>query len=80
MICDMEIAKLEITPPPSLPAPSDRSGKAAAGQTGPGSVSGYMIHWIQGPAMQHCSTAAYSHRENAINYSYCQFDIMTLLS
>ena len=29
MICDMEIAKLEITPPPSLPAPSDRSGKAA---------------------------------------------------
>ena len=78
MICDMEIAKLEITPPPSLPAPSDRSGKAAAGQTGPGSVSGYMIHWIQGPAMQHCSI--HSHRENAINYSYCQFDILILLS
>ena len=78
MICDMEIAKLEITPPPSLPAPSDRSGKAAAGQTGPGSVSGYMIHWIQGPAMQHCSIQP--QRERYQLFLYCQIDILILLS
>ena len=59
MICDMEIAKLEITPPltplslPALPAPSDRSGKAAlSAQTGPGSVSGYLIQRIQDNMIQ----------------------------
>ena len=43
MICDMEIAKLEITLSPlCLPGPSDRSGSQCA-QTGAGSVSRYMI-------------------------------------
>ena len=50
MICDMEIAKLEITPPPPLPAP--QTGLACSvGQTGPG--SGQDTRAVQHPAQHY---------------------------